>query len=81
MQQIDIYKLIKAYRRLNDRCEFILAITPNRDEWWQLNCKIQKLYDQCKKINAEDKQKINEYLEILNKLVDKFNYLKMKNNA
>lgn len=81
MQQIDIYKLIKAYRRLNYRCKFILAIAPNRDEWWKLNCKIQKLYDQCKKINAEDKQKINEYLEILNKLVDKFNDLKMKNKA
>lgn len=55
MQQIDIYKLIKAYRKLNERCEFILAITPNRDEWWQLNRKTQKLYEQCKKIRLKMK--------------------------
>lgn len=81
MQQVDIYKLIKAYRRLNERCELILAITSNRDEWWQLNRKTQKLYDQCKKISAEDEQKISEYLGMLNKLVDEFNDLKMKNRA
>lgn len=81
MQQVDIYKLIKAYRRLNERCEFILAITPNRDEWWQLNRKTQKLYNQCKKIKPDDTQKIDEYLGILNELVDEFNDLKMKNRA
>lgn len=81
MQQVNIYKLINAYRRLNDRCKFILAIAPNRDEWWKLNCKIQKLYDQCKKINSGDERKINEYLGILNELVNEFNDLKMKNRA
>lgn len=81
MQQIDIYKLIKAYRRLNERCEFIMAVTPNREVWSKLNRKTQRLYNQCKKIKPDDEQKINEYLGILNELVDEFNNLKMKNKA
>ncbi len=81
MQQVDIYKLIKAYRRLNDRCEFAMAITPNRDEWWQLTCKTQKLYNKCKKIHPDDIQKINEYMKILNELVGEFNELKIRNRA
>lgn len=81
MQQVDIYKLIKAYRRLNDRCEFIMAVTPNREIWSKLNRKTQKLYNQCKKIKPDDEQKIDEYLGILNELVDEFNNLKMKNRA
>lgn len=81
MQQVDIYKLIKAYRRLNDRCEFVMAVTPNREAWSKLNRKTQRLYNQCKKIKPDDEQKIDEYLGILNELVDEFNDLKMKNRA
>ncbi|WP_195966837.1 hypothetical protein [Clostridium sp. 1001283B150210_160208_E6] len=81
MQQVDIYKLIKAYRRLNDRCEFVMAVTPNRESWSKLNRKTQRLYNQCKKIKPDDEQKIDEYLGILNELVDEFNDLKMKNRA
>lgn len=77
MEQVDIYRLIKAYKRLNDRCEFIMAITPNREAWLKLTRKTGKLYNQCKRIKPDDEQKIREYLEILNGLVDEFNEIRM----
>lgn len=81
MQQVDIYKLIKAYRKLNDRCTFIMSIAPNREVWSKLNRKTEKLYNQCKKIHPDDVQKINEYMEILNELVGEFNELKLNNRT
>lgn len=77
MEQVDIYRLIKAYKRLNDRCEFIMAINPNREEWSKLSRKTGKLYNQCKKIRPDDEQRISEYIELLKELVNEFNELKM----
>lgn len=79
MQQVDIYRLIKAYERLNDRCKFIMAITPNREIWSKLSRETEKMYNQCKKIKPNDEKKINEYIEILQGLVVEFNDLKMNN--
>lgn len=81
MQQVDIYRLIKAYRKLNDRCEFIMAITPNREVWSKFSRKTGKLYNQCKRIRPSDEKKINEYIELLNGLVNEFNDLKMNNRV
>jgi len=71
-------KLLKAYYKLENMCQFCMALADDRKHLSIVSRKISKAYEECKKIKENDKKSINQYYLLCKDLYLEFNIAKRK---